>query len=1095
MHSDIKDFRFNSSNTDLIYNRQQFIQLVNEQIQLLETSVDSQILNEQYKFVSGFLRESSSVVIFLQQQMQNLYKLRLYQLSAASLERNQLTPPKYNYLSSSECNYQDLFSRNEQLKNHSSFQRALDKSAFQSDSNYNILQKQLADESSQNNNKHFDYFNSITPQQYQQKYQFYNNSSFFNDKNEDIFPINLNDSFKKIKNYSDLFDNQNNKQSTNFSEYFDTKNRYRILKQQNLELDFIKVKQPNTTDEVKENYFSQLGNQSQSKHIKIVKKSTSNNNNLPIFSSPQQEIAQEEKAMSKNFSFEDMLIYEEKNTDKNSSQKFLRHEVPVQEFQLLNIPDFSPKQNSSGTSFNTTKEKQLNQKSICSNQTKQIQKFNNINGKLNYDFDIHEGNILRECQKLNIQVSNTQNQQSYNIESSKQNKFQSSQQKNVQSVSQNSQFNPSKSQSNNSQKIDLQQSQQKSVQNNLQAQNKQQINSQSNIFPQPNSQFNIQNNSLANTSNNGQINKQYQQRFFNSQEGKIQNICQTSHSSAKCTSNEKSNFNTAQEKMSQKPTRKKKERAKKILKAYYQQNSNESLSSNPINKKKKICKTNNKVAAVKKGKSFENNQIKATLSKGDSKYDDSNLEESLFENITSEETSNSDLYYDQESENNDSESLKQESDKSYFEDQSNSESDIDTSEKGFIDTDQANNSSKLNLTTKSKRGHYKKYSVKLKKKLVNLLLEGEQPKDLSQRYNIPMKNLQRWKIYGAERREGGGRKIMDLNMEVILLEYCIDYTLRGRCRCPRKLIMQKARDFTKEDNKFKGSKGWLDKYSTRTGLSKIMSEFKQLKIINEREIFKYVKSKSIEHIKQKIKQVNPLNIFTSHQYIKFLEGQLSVYKNFWEIELTSYKNISSQYWEHCENKNSTQPIQNNIFSDIITEYRKYNRCPKLNELNYFFGVPSEYLLKCLGLQNSSDKSKQSNDQTLKSQRLKEQSQTNQVASFDNLKFDQKQGNKELVEMNTQNPTTQNDHNQNFVGKYYQQGYIQIQYLTMKDKQVQSNSLIEGQSYSTKNEETFFLKKDNQSNLQIQQKYKQAKLISDDDSSIEEIFRNYENNID
>ncbi|KAL4482151.1 hypothetical protein ABPG72_014964 [Tetrahymena utriculariae] len=1142
MLSEKKDFKLNSSTTtttttDLIYNRQQFIQLVNEQIQLLETSIDSQSLNEQYKFVSGFLRESSSMVVFLQQQMQTLYKLRLYQLSAISLERNQLTPPKYDYLSNSECNLQDLYSRNEQLKNQSSFKRA---SLLQSDSNYNIYQKQLIDDNSQNNNKYFDYFNNITPQQYQQKYQIYNNSSFFNDKNEDIFPVNLNESFKKIKNHSDFFDNQNNKQSTNFSEYFDTKNRYRILKQQNLELDFMKVKQSNTNDEAKENYISQFGNQSQSKQIKIVKKGASNNNNLPIYSSPQQGMAQEEKVLSKNFSFEDMNFYEEKNTDKHSSQKFLRQEIPVQEFQLQNLPDFSPKQNSR-TPFKTIKEKQLNQKPINSNQTKQTQKSNCTNSKLNYDFDIHEGNALQDCQKLNIyniQNTNIYKDQSFSVENSQQNKFQCIQQKITQNTSQKSQINQSKSQLNNAQKIDVQSTQLRNTQINLQAgvQNSFQTSSQSTKLYQPNQQLNIQNNnSLQNISKN-QLSSQ------NSQEGKIQNCCQILHQCIQQTSNEKTKTNIFQEKVSQKPTRKKKERAKKILKAYYQQNSDESsLSSNPINKKKKICKSkifflqckqfkciyfqkysaNNKVAFTKLGKSTVNNKINTKSSQRDSKYNDSNLEESLFENNTSEESSKSDLYYDQESENDDSESLKQESDKSFYEDQSSiSESDVETSEKRFIETEQANNSSKLNQTTKSKRGHYKKYSVKLKKKLVNLLLEGEQPKDLSQKYNIPLKNLQRWKIYGAERREGGGRKIMDLNMEVILLEYCIDYTLRGRCRCPRKLIMQKARDFTKEANKFKGSKGWLDKYSTRTGLSKIMSEYKQLKISNEREIFKYVKCKSIEHIKQKIKQVNPLTIFTSQQYIKFLEGQLSIYKNFWEIELPSYKNISSQYWQYCENRNSTQPIQNNIFCDIITENRKFNRCLKLNDLNYCFGIPSEYLLKYLGLQNCSDKCKLLNDQTLQSQRLKEckyfkstlsfkqvffilnkESQVSQETNLDNLKHDLiKQVSKDIFQVQTENPSDFNNDNQNFVynqlltiNKNIPKCNIQQSY-DLKEKQSQSNKLIEGSNCSTKNVEMYY-QKDNQTSSLGQQKYKQVKLISDDDSSIEEIFRNYENNID
>lgn len=33
---------------------------------------------------------------------------------------------------------------------------------------------------------------------------------------------------------------------------------------------------------------------------------------------------------------------------------------------------------------------------------------------------------------------------------------------------------------------------------------------------------------------------------------------------------------------------------------------------------------------------------------------------------------------------------------------------------------------------------------------------------------------------------------MDSNMEVILLEFCLDFTLREKSRCPRKIIMEKV---------------------------------------------------------------------------------------------------------------------------------------------------------------------------------------------------------------------------------------------------------------------------------------------------------------
>jgi hypothetical protein len=63
-------------------------------------------------------------------------------------------------------------------------------------------------------------------------------------------------------------------------------------------------------------------------------------------------------------------------------------------------------------------------------------------------------------------------------------------------------------------------------------------------------------------------------------------------------------------------------------------------------------------------------------------------------------------------------------------------------------------------------------------------------------------------------------------MEIILFEYCIDYVLRNKKRCQRKLIMEKALELTAKTKKFKGSKGWLDKYSNRTHLPKLMYIFK-----------------------------------------------------------------------------------------------------------------------------------------------------------------------------------------------------------------------------------------------------------------------------
>jgi hypothetical protein len=48
------------------------------------------------------------------------------------------------------------------------------------------------------------------------------------------------------------------------------------------------------------------------------------------------------------------------------------------------------------------------------------------------------------------------------------------------------------------------------------------------------------------------------------------------------------------------------------------------------------------------------------------------------------------------------------------------------------------------------------------------ILNGEDVNSVSKRYRIPRRNLLRWKKYGCERKEGGGRS-SDEEMEEIIM--------------------------------------------------------------------------------------------------------------------------------------------------------------------------------------------------------------------------------------------------------------------------------------------------------------------------------------
>lgn len=63
------------------------------------------------------------------------------------------------------------------------------------------------------------------------------------------------------------------------------------------------------------------------------------------------------------------------------------------------------------------------------------------------------------------------------------------------------------------------------------------------------------------------------------------------------------------------------------------------------------------------------------------------------------------------------------------------------------------------------RGQYKKFSVEEKKEAIEEVNLGKEVHDVARERNIPLKNLKRWIVVGAKRKEGGGRKTMDPQME------------------------------------------------------------------------------------------------------------------------------------------------------------------------------------------------------------------------------------------------------------------------------------------------------------------------------------------
>ena len=88
---------------------------------------------------------------------------------------------------------------------------------------------------------------------------------------------------------------------------------------------------------------------------------------------------------------------------------------------------------------------------------------------------------------------------------------------------------------------------------------------------------------------------------------------------------------------------------------------------------------------------------------------------------------------------------------------------------------------------------------------------------ISKALNIPSKNVIRWCQNGVEKKMGGGRKILDPEMERKVFKWISLHYLPGS-EIPLSAIKKKAIEF-RSTYKFKGSRGWLKNFVTRYSIS------------------------------------------------------------------------------------------------------------------------------------------------------------------------------------------------------------------------------------------------------------------------------------
>lgn len=82
------------------------------------------------------------------------------------------------------------------------------------------------------------------------------------------------------------------------------------------------------------------------------------------------------------------------------------------------------------------------------------------------------------------------------------------------------------------------------------------------------------------------------------------------------------------------------------------------------------------------------------------------------------------------------------------------------------------------------------------------------------KYKLCKSRIKRYQRNGPDRKKGGGRKTLDPNMEVLLLDWIRSSTIESQTFPTRILIKERAKELSKIPD-FLASKGWCDKFFKR----------------------------------------------------------------------------------------------------------------------------------------------------------------------------------------------------------------------------------------------------------------------------------------
>lgn len=101
--------------------------------------------------------------------------------------------------------------------------------------------------------------------------------------------------------------------------------------------------------------------------------------------------------------------------------------------------------------------------------------------------------------------------------------------------------------------------------------------------------------------------------------------------------------------------------------------------------------------------------------------------------------------------------------------------------------------------------------------IVEHVVGGQRVEEVSKTFGVAVKNIKRWLKQGVQRIKGGGRKVLDRNLDTALSKWLIQVSLKDKVNVVtnKGRVKKQARQLSTVSG-FKASKGWLDKFLART---------------------------------------------------------------------------------------------------------------------------------------------------------------------------------------------------------------------------------------------------------------------------------------